>query len=223
MAGTTAKKPKKAVKRPSPSPRSRPARPSALDVPSSPSLPPGISADDPYAPSVWGQSLGTLGAEDIVCPSGQLALVKRPGVEGLITAGVLHDVDSLTGLVDSKHVRRVKGKPEVDVKSLMKDGEQLVKVLDVIDHVIVHIVIKPTISPIWEQDEDGKETPLSPEKIEEGRKKGLIYVDQVDITDKMFLFNYAVGGTRGLERFRQQSEQLLDGMEVESDVEGDAE
>lgn len=155
-----------------------------------------VDPDDKYAPTTWGSQLG--GAEDLVVPSGQTCLAKRPGVQGLMEAGILHDLDMLSGIVDEKHVKRVNGKPQIDVADLAKNPDQITSVLHLVDRVVCHVVLKPSIHM----------TPNDPTT----RVKGAIYADMVDIVDKMFIFNFAVGGVRGLEPFREQLEEALGSM-----------
>lgn len=183
-------------------------------------------ADDGYAVTSWGQSPATDSggyAEDITVPSGQRALVRRPGVHGLVAAGVLDHVDSLTAIVGEKHIKRVKGKPaatEIDVKSLAKDGKRLAESLDIIDKIVCHIVLKPSIEPTpvcqvcnknleWHAWADAKEVDHQP-VIE--FDDGVIYASMIDLEDKMFLLNFAVGGTRSLESFRGESDELVAGL-----------
>lgn len=188
---------------------------------------PRAVASDDYQPTTWGATPATSGigvAEDVVVPSGQRALVRRPGVQGLVAAGILDHVDSLTAIVGEKHINRAKGKaPEVNMKSLAKDPKQLSQALDLIDKVVCHIVLKPSLqmSPKclvcnnnqeWHAWEDADKVDHSP-VIE--REDGVLYVGDVDLEDKMFLLNFAVGGTRDLESFRKQSSELLDGVDFE--------
>lgn len=156
-----------------------------------------VDPNDKYAPTTWGSQVG--GAEDLVVPSGQTALVRRPGVQGLMEAGILHDMDSLSAIVDGKHIKRVQGRPdEIDVNSVMQDQDQLDSVLHFVDRVVCHVVLKPTVVM----------TPNDPTS----RKPGVIYADMVDLVDKMFILNFAVGGVRGLEPFREQLDEALGGM-----------
>lgn len=153
-----------------------------------------------YAPDAW-ISGGVGGMEDLTVPSGQLCLVRRPGMEGLMKAGVLHNVDSLSQIVNEKHIKRVNGKAtdEIDMTSLMKDSQGMEEVTNVIDKVICHVVVKPEIH-------------RSPNDVTL-RKPGVVYTDMVDITDKMFIFNFVVGGTRDLERFRGGLDALVGSVE----------
>ena len=154
-------------------------------------------ADSKYAPTTWGSQIGA--AEDLVVPSGQTALVRRPGVQGLIEAGILHDLDSLSSIVDDKHIKRVEGKPDqINVESVMGDKKQMDAVLHLVDRVCCYVVLKPNVQM----------TPNDPTS----RQPGVIYCDMIDLMDKMFILNFAVGGVRGLEPFRKQFEEALGGV-----------
>ena len=167
----------------------------------------GAVAGDPYAPTQWGTT-GRL--EDVICPSGQRCLARRPGLQGLIAAGVIDKVDSLSAIVDQKHIKRMAGKQtkDIDARELMKDKESLQKILDLADQILVYVVVKPEILP----------NPARPEDRDETK----IYADMVDLQDKMFLLNYAVGGTRDLERFRGELEESLGSLDFGKDVEQEA-
>lgn len=168
-----------------------------------------VDPDDAYAPTTWGSELG--GAEDLIVPSGQKCLVRRPGVQGLMEAGVLRDLDSLSALVDEKHVKRVKGSmtaDQIEVKALMGDPDAMTNLMHVVDRVLCHVVMKPPINM----------TPNDPTQ----RVPGAIYTDMVDLTDKMFIFNFAVGGTRSLESFREQLESAMGGVDPEQEAQEDA-
>lgn len=165
-----------------------------------------------YAPDAWASG-GVGGMEDLRVPSGQLCLVRRPGLEGLMKAGVLHNVDSLSQIVNERHLKRVRGKKarteEIDVHSLMNDPEGLDQVTNVIDKIVCHCVVKPEIH-------------RTPNDITR-RQPGVIYADMVDLVDKMFIFNFVVGGTRDLESFRNGLQQSLGGVEAGEGVPGEAE
>jgi hypothetical protein len=158
-----------------------------------------VDPNDKYAAKTWGSELG--GAEDLTVPSGQLCLVRRPGVQGLMEAGILHDLDMLSGIVDDQHVKRVAGKPpQINTTAVMNDPEQMASVLHLVDRTVCYVVLKPNVQM----------TPNDPTS----RVKGVIYTDMVDIVDKMFIFNYAVGGVRGLEPFREELAEALGSMDA---------
>lgn len=163
--------------------------------------------DSKYAPTVWGVETFS----DLTMPSGQLCQVRQPGVQAMIASGVLEAADTLSTLVDEKHIKRVAGKApnlakDIDAQSLLSDTDNMTRVFNVVDKVTAYIVVQPSvirpIRTIPDENRPGEviELPLSPGE----RVTGQIYTDMVEIQDKMYLFQYAVGGNTDLERFRQQ-------------------
>lgn len=164
-----------------------------------------------YAPDAW-LSGGIGGMEDLTAPSGQLCLVRRPGLEGLIKAGVLRNIDSLTAIVNEKHIKKTKKGQKsgsINVESVMKDPKALEDIMRTVDKVICHCVVKPEVHP-------------TPDDVTR-RKPGVVYADMVDITDKMHIFNFVVGGTRDLESFRSGLDSVVGGVEPGEGVPQEAE
>lgn len=182
---------------------------------------------DQYAPTSWGSSY----YEDVTVPSGQLCQVRRPGLEALMREGVLPRIDKLTNLVDQKHVKRVREPHKammesIDVDSLSSDQEALMDLLSVVDKVVEAIVIQPKIVRPIVRDAEG-EAVLNSQGEEQiippsDREQGVIYTDYVDMEDRMFLLNYAVGGSRDLEQFRKQLEDASGSVGAGEDMESPA-
>lgn len=162
-----------------------------------------------YAPNAW-LAGGVGGLEDLTVPSGQVCLVRRPGMQGLIKAGVLRNVDSLSQIVNEKHLLRVDGKAtdEINMSSLLNDEEGMDEVLHVMDKVICHVVVKPEVH-------------MTPNDVTR-RQPGVVYADMVDLVDKMAIFNYAVGGTRDMESFRSGLDDAVGGLEAVEGVHDEA-
>lgn len=159
-----------------------------------------------YALTSWGGEY----AEDLEVPSGQLCRVRRPGAQGLLEAGVLHSLDTLTAIVDQKHVKRVKGRGpnsqeniEIDADGLAKDPESLINVLHLVDRVVTYCVLEPKVE-------------MTPDDVT-NRKQGVVYCDTIDLEDRMFIFNFAVGGTRSVERFRREGTVPVGSVEAVAD------
>ena len=180
--------------------------------------------EEKYAPTTWGSGPAINEPTDLKVPSGQKCLVQNPGVEGLMKAGVINDIDSLTALVDQKHIKpndrkakkgskaAAKQDAAIDreaMKKLLSDPEKMANMLHVVDRVVCHVVIKPEV----------RMTPNDPTS----RKKGVIYADMIDLTDKMFIFQFVVGGTSNLEQFRGQLGAAVGSVESVEDVEGSSE
>jgi len=175
-------------------------------------------AKSKYAATAWATEV-TI---DLEVPSGQLCLVRRPGIAGLVKAGVLDSLDALTGIVQTDHIERVKsGKGEIskeDIAALAGDKAKLLEALELADKVVEYVVVQPSVfraiardetgKPVL--DEDGKESPLS----EADRMPGQVYTDMVDLMDKMFIFQFVVGGVRDLETFRKEFGEVVGDLEA---------
>lgn len=172
------------------------------------------STDETTINDVWLQQHKTGPAVELITlPSGQTCKAKRPGLEGLMLSGQLLQLDTLTSVVDRQHVRRVKGghgadHDEINAASLMKDPESLKRILRLADSLLPQVVVEPQVVLHWTTDAAGVETNLPLE----GRDPNLVYTDYVSYEDKMFLLQYAVGGSRDVDRFREESQAALGGV-----------
>lgn len=159
--------------------------------------------EDKYAATAWGGPQ----LEDLTVPSGQLCLCRRPGIQAMIKAGILNDMDSLTSLVMTEHLDdgqpKNTVKPEA-LKEIMTNPQKADSMFHMLDKVLCFVVVKPEIHM----------TPNNRNSM----KPNLIYAESVDLEDKMFIMNYAVGGTRDVERFRAESGLVVAGMDNVADV-----
>lgn len=155
------------------------------------------SPQEKYAATSWGSAAGEF-ATDLEVPSGQLCRVRRPGVQRLIEAGVISSMDSLSGLVQNVLLPGAEGKPQVDTKKVLENPQAIDSMLHVVDRVVCHTVIAPTVV-------------MAPNDVT-SRQDGVIYTDMIDLEDKLFIFQFVVGGTRDLEQFREESSAALGGV-----------
>lgn len=144
---------------------------------------------------------------DLELPSGAVCLAIRPGAQGLIKAGLLDSLDQLTGLVQGELIDIHDPKRlQQAVKGMTIDSKRLAEGLDMVDRCIAHVVQEPKV---WldepEFDKTGKPAvDGSGHPVYKPRQPGKIYADMVDLEDKMFIFNWAMGGTADLKSFRDQ-------------------
>ena len=137
---------------------------------------------------------GTL----ITVPSGNTALVRAPGMQVFLTEGVIPN-----GLMSLVQEAMVSGQAPkgLDESEFLKDPATLQQIIDLADAVTVYCCIDPKVQPA-PRDEEGNVLPFG----DESRDIDTLFVDEVDFMDKMFIFNFAVGGgTADLEKFRTQS------------------
>jgi hypothetical protein len=156
----------------------------------------------------WG---GAEAFEDLECPSGVWCQIRKPNPQQLISLGLIDNLDVLSGLVDKKHIKRVKGTKiptvsEAGAKEILDNPKAIMDMMAVADKVVEYMVVQPTLRrPVKitsEVNDKGKhiEIPLP----FNDRESGVIYTDQLDMMDKMWIFQYCAGGSTDLTTFREQ-------------------
>lgn len=157
---------------------------------------------------------------DLDLPSGERCQVKRPGVQGLIKAGVLHSLDTLTSIVQNETIPKAEGKPSTNVEAIVNDPAKFNKMMETVDKIVCHVVTQPKVlsnlRPVLDENKQPKTDidgdPLFEDIPEEDRDPDAVYVDYIDSIDKMFIMNFAVGGSADLAEFRAQTEASLGGV-----------
>jgi hypothetical protein len=163
----------------------------------------------------------TLGGTPLRVPSGNVCLIKESsGLHVFVQNGSIPN--ALMPLIDEA---MKKGKPPESADlSLEKNPDLLNDIVTLCDTVTLSLVLKPVVKPIpylvnsegrVARDPEGKPIVLPSSQRETG---DFIYVDEVDFEDKMFIFNYAVGGTTDLERFRQELNSSMESVPASKDV-----
>lgn len=195
----------------------------------------------PTSAAAWKSSSGI---EEVEVPSGNVALVKRVGPEAFLSSGIVPD--TLTPLIDEA-VRDKKGLPPAQVaKTLTDDPESLPAMIDMMNRVVAYAVIQPHVETVPDciavikvkkgktevEETCGKTVSdkLHAQGNEEGhrfiegeRDPDLLYADEVSLEDRVFIMNYAVGGTRDLARFRSEYGESVARVSDEQGLEDEAE
>ncbi len=166
-----------------------------------------------------------VGGIPVTLPSGEVALVKRPGMDKIMSSGIMPD--SLTPIA-MKHLDNAEsgGRPQNDealnkelMAKVMQDPAQLQEIFLAFDKILVMCVVEPkcrlhlftpqdALEGLCEEDRVGEEIP------DDERDDEIVYSDEVDQEDKIFIFNYVVGGSKDLERFRQESSAAVAHMDA---------
>jgi hypothetical protein len=202
----------------------------------------------PAAKQVEAQQIQRTSAKDwllsrrgtpVECPSGNVALLRRPGPEMFFKAGMIPD--ALTGIVN-EGVREKQGLRPEKVKEIADDPAMLGQMMLLIDSAVCEAVVDPPvrmnpscIAPLPSDAAKLCEAPQadsihSDSKLkdhhkfiegdaipEDDRDPMFLYCAEVDFTDKTFIFQYAVGGSADLERFREEYSELVAGISAEQD------
>lgn len=157
--------------------------------------------------------------KELDLPSGNVALVQRPDLRKFVSKGQIPD--ALTGIVKASIAGNEQAKAEME-EAVKNDPEMLGSFVDFLDYVVLSAVLQPKVAAIpMQENEDGSES-NTPIPLDE-RNQSVLYVDEVDMDDKMFIFQYAIGGTTDLESFRHQQEELLGSLLSGEDVADKAE
>jgi len=161
--------------------------------------------------NVWASNAPSTMGELRTLPSGQTCRARRVQIEDLVSLGILEQADSLTSLVDTKHVRKVRGgkgpdRDEINLESVLKDSKALHTMIGLADKAMPVVVLDPPVALHYRTNDDGSTAMLG--EIERRRMReerpGLVFTDQIDLFDKMELLNWAMGSMGGLESFRDE-------------------
>jgi len=158
-----------------------------------------------YAPTAWSGNSGQGEFTELTCPSGQMCLVRRPGVRGLMKAGVLHSVDALSVAIDNGIRKGTGQRPQdeaITLKAITENPSMLEDALHMSHRILCYVVVAPVL-------EMPRDDPTN-------RKPGVLYADDVDEMDMMFIINFVMGGSKELETFRERFEENLRSLDAQS-------
>ena len=157
--------------------------------------------------------------KELTLPSGKVCLVRPVGIEAMLSQGQIPNslLEIVQGALDKG---KGKKKEEVDEALLfaevIKDPQKLQDVFRLADMITARCVEAPKVRlHTWTQEDvlEGRcpSEDVGVEIPESKRDPDWLYTDEVDLDDKMFIMQFAMGGTRDLERFRSEA-----GIDVES-------
>ncbi len=141
---------------------------------------------------------------ELELPSGEVCLIKRPGVEGLIADGVFSD--RLLPVIQ-KSIDAAKGgkSSSVDIDGVMADTKLMADIMQTYDKVCAKVVIAPKVVLHRRETEPGVWEDIPDEERDDEK----VYTDEVDLDDKIFIFQFVMGGSDDLARFREQLESSM--------------
>lgn len=164
---------------------------------------------DPMSAQAWKRPVEQF---DLTVPSGNVCRVRATtGMAMFMQQGMIPN--SLMPIIkehmnDSRELQAT----TVDV---LDNPELLENMMELADNVVMHVVVLPEIQPIPKAFVDGEERVVP----QEHRDPAVLYVDEVDMNDKMFIFQWAMGGTKDVERFRKEQEASLADISAVQEVE----
>jgi hypothetical protein len=149
----------------------------------------------------WKKAKATM---ELELPSGEVCMVKRPGLPQLIAENVLPDM--LTPIANKAIEKGQSGMGVSEAESqemmanLMKQENGLESMLDSFSRITAHCVIEPTVVFHKRKVDDAKWEAIP----ENERDEDILYTDDVDLEDQMFIFQFVVGGSKDLTEFRRK-------------------
>lgn len=177
------------------------------------------------------QSSGNV---ELTLPSGNTCLMQRLKPEAFLTSGKLPD--SLSDIV-TKAIRTKKGLPPDMVQKMTEDPRKMREGLQMIDEVLCYVVIEPIVEmpprcgvemagnricgEYMDTDDNRHTDSKNPDHhvfLEDARDEDTLYADEVSLEDKNFIFQFAVGGTADVERFRQELSGSMAGVPKQQNV-----
>ena len=166
----------------------------------------------------YGSTWGTEQGFDFEVPSGSKVLLRVPDLEELLRAGLINVFDNLSPEV-AQLIRQAQGgkplSPE-QAEKLVKDEKSFNELMKAINQVTLMAVMKPPIQPV----------PTDKEQ----RQPGVIYLDRIDIKDRIAIMNRVMVETNGDEEagptladFRAEPEEAVGSVEPVTEAESPSE
>jgi hypothetical protein len=167
-------------------------------------------------------------AVKVPLPSGEVALCTRIGMKAFLEKGAIPD--NLTPLVQKVIREKSYLKPE-EQKEIATDPKVMMETQEMLDRALCMTVIEPSVSMPpgcahpgcgkWLNFNDldmhnRKGESFDHEYVDPERDPEVLYADEVDMIDKLFLFQWSVGGGTDLDSFRkgwEESVAMLAGVE----------
>lgn len=125
---------------------------------------------------------------ELKVPSGNVCLVRKPdGMQAFMVNGKIPN--SLMPLVTNALDEKSDG--ELDMQAILADPEKMTDMMALIDSITVATVVEPRVSltPVEGTDRDDDK----------------LYVDEIDMEDKLMIMGFALGGVKDLEQFRKST------------------
>jgi len=128
---------------------------------------------------------------EIRLPSGHVCIARAPGLQAFVRKGIVPN--TLLAMID----KAIKGRADVASAISLEglDVEKLDEYMSFVDAVVSECMLDPKVS-------------LPPENAVD-RTDDVLYTDELEDNDKFFLLQWAMGGTRDLDTFREQQAAVV--------------
>jgi hypothetical protein len=134
----------------------------------------------------------------LTVPSGQRCKARRIGLDVFLRNGTVPN--TLMPII-----RESMSTGDTDFKVDDFTPEMLEDLITMVDNIVMEAVVEPVLQ--------------RPPATAAERSDDIIYTDDVDLDDRMFIFNWVVGGSSDLEKFRKEQAAAVDNLRPGADVE----
>ena len=164
---------------------------------------------------------------DLSLPSGNVARVRRISPSDFLSGGTIPD--PLTDII-RRAIHTKKGLNPKELEKVAEDPTKLASALEMLDKTLCRVMVMPKVEMPPSCDvavPDGicglyanEEVHQNPTRTghhayhEGERQMGVLYADVIEMNDKMFIFQWAIGGTADLQQFRQELEAGVGSLQV---------
>jgi hypothetical protein len=166
----------------------------------------------PLVPTPADQWQGAIQVEgtDLPLPSGNVARVRQIAPAAFLASGMIPN--PLLSII-RKSIQEKSGMSPKAMKAITEDNSLLVSALELFDRVLAHVMVQPQVKmpPPCRVCGEYANKPQHDSGVkgyhqynEGDREAGVLYADVVQMEDKMFIFQWCVGGTKDLESFRAE-------------------
>ncbi len=126
--------------------------------------------------------------EAVKLPSGLSMVLKHTSMTGFIQGGNIPNalLKVVQGAIADQKGEDL-SEDSVDVSELLADPSKLKDVFGAVDAFVISVAIEPQVHPTPDDEAD--------------RQDDLLYVDEIELEDKMFIFGRAMGSTDSIAPF----------------------
>lgn len=153
------------------------------------SNPPGTSGVTPV--SSWKKNNLPL-----TLPSGNVIKCRAAGFRAFMAAGIIPN--DLMGVVQESLNKGT----TPNLEGFGTDMDKIAQMMEMVDNVVIFSAIEPTVAAVPTRN-------TATGSVPDDRDEDQLYIDEIGDEDKMFLFQWATGGTRDVAKFREQAGDSL--------------
>lgn len=139
---------------------------------------------------------------ELELPSGNVALVRAMRITDMLAEGFFPENlrgEILTQIGKAEGGQESSSLDPGNIQKMFEDPEKMNDMFSVFDKVLLKCVVEPKVLPAPENEAD--------------RDDELLYADEVDLEDKVFIFQWAVGGDDDLTSFREEFSEGVGSLE----------